>query len=199
MGVVMSIGADPPARWTRTPRKLHELGYAQELRRTDERVLELRRFLHHHLDPLRVPDGLRHRHDQRWARRHDLGLDRGRIDDARGRAGDGRGVLGVSDRGRPLLLVGQARQAQRRRLELVHRMVQPARSGSSHRRHRLRVLALLQCLSQPDHRVGGHPGPHPASSTRASSSSTPRSTSSASESWPSSPTSACGGTSSASC
>ncbi len=39
-------------------RMLHALGYAQELSRADERVLELRDLVHDHLDPVRDADAL---------------------------------------------------------------------------------------------------------------------------------------------
>ena len=51
----------------------------------------------------------------------------------------GRGVLELPDRGRALLLGGEARAAgQGAGLELVHRLVQPARSGRGHGVDRLR-------------------------------------------------------------
>ena len=42
-------------------RMLHALGYAQELRRSNGRVLELRHLVHDHLDPVRNAHALRHR------------------------------------------------------------------------------------------------------------------------------------------
>ena len=128
----------------------------------DERVLELRGVVHHHLHPVGLSDGIRHRHDQRGPRRHDVGVDPRRVDDAGRRARHGRGVLRLPHRRRPLLLVGEAGQTQRCRLGLVHGMVQPPRPGRRHRRHRLRLLPVLHRLSQPDHGLGGDPGAHVA-------------------------------------
>ena len=39
--------------------RLHQLGYAQELRPPHVRLLQLRRLLHDHLDPVRLPDAVR--------------------------------------------------------------------------------------------------------------------------------------------
>ena len=93
-------------------RRLHELGYAQELHAAHVRVLELRRLVHDHLDPVRLPDPVRVRHEHRRPRDHRLGLADRRADDAVRRPGHGRGLLQLPDRRRPVLLVGQAGAAR---------------------------------------------------------------------------------------
>ena len=161
------------ARLDADTKKLHELGYAQELRR---RMSGFSNFavsftIISILSGCLTAYGIAMTNggpvDMTWGWIFVGLMTTGR------RSRHGRGVLGLSHRRRPLLLVGQAGQAQQGRLELVHRMVQPPRPGGRHRRHRLRLLPVLQRLPQPDHRLGGHPGPHRASSTPASSSSTP--------------------------
>ena len=57
---------------------------------------------------------------------------------------DGRGLLRVPDGRGPLLLVGQAGAAQPGRVVVVHRMVQLPRPGRGDRRHRLRRGVLPQ-------------------------------------------------------
>ena len=79
------------------------------------RVLQLRGLLHDHLDPVRLPDALRVRHEHRRPRRHRLGLADRRSDDPLRRPGHGRGLLQLPDRRRPLLLGGEAGQAERGR------------------------------------------------------------------------------------
>ena len=52
--------------------RLHELGYAQELKRGMSGVLELRRLVHDHLDPVGVPHAVRVRDVDRWPDQLDL-------------------------------------------------------------------------------------------------------------------------------
>ena len=63
-----------------------------------------------------------------------------------GRAGHGRGLLQLPDRGRPVLLVGQAGPQQRPGLVLVHRLVQLPRPGRGHRGHRLRRAFFINAF-----------------------------------------------------
>ena len=58
-----------------------------------------------------------------------------------------RDLLGLSDGGRPLLLVGEARPPEPGQVGLVHRLFQPARPDRGDRLGRLRPGALHQLLS----------------------------------------------------
>ena len=74
-----------------------------------------------------------------------------------GGAWHGRGRLSYPDRGRPLLLVGEAGTCVGPRpgeVELVRRLVQPARAGRGHGRHRLRARAVHHRVPEPG--VRGH-------------------------------------------
>ena len=62
------------------------------------------------------------------------------------------------DRRRAVLLVRQTRAAQRRGLVLVHRLVQLPRPGRGHRRHRLRRRVLPERLPRPAVRLQSTPG-----------------------------------------
>ena len=115
----------------------------------DVRVLQLRRVVHDHLDPVRLPHPVRLRHAHRRPGRHRLGLAVRRRHDPVRRPVDGRGVLQLPDRRRAVLLVGQAGPAQRGGLVLVHRLVQLPGPGRGDRGHRLRRLALHPRVPDP--------------------------------------------------
>ena len=193
------MAAPPSGASTKDTKDLHELGYAQELNRSMSKFsnfavsFTIISILSGCLTAVRV------RPPARRPARHALGLA------ARGRARalrrhvDGRDLLVVPDRRRPLLLGGQAGPRQERSdLVVVHRLVQPPRSGRRHRRHQLR-LRLLH-LGVPRYptgsdfwmRLGHHLDP-----ARSSSSSRACSTRSACASSPCSTTCRCTGTSSA--
>ena len=124
--------------------------------------LQLRRLVHDHLGPLRLPDPLRLRHGHRGAGPHRVGLALRRADDPAGGPGHGRGLLQLPHGRRPVLLGRQAGPAQRPGRELVHRLVQLPRAGRRHRRHRLRRRPLPQRPARPPGLVLGHPRPHGA-------------------------------------
>ena len=62
-----------------------------------------------------------------------------------GRHVDGRDLLRLPDRRRPVLLVGQAGQEERGQVGVVHRLVQPDRPDRGHRLGRLRPGATSSC------------------------------------------------------
>ncbi len=69
---------------------------------------------------------------------------------------DGGGLLGLPDRGRPVLLGGPARQAQQAGVGLVRRVVQLPRRGRGDGGHRLRRGDHLDGAAQPDLRRRRH-------------------------------------------
>ena len=140
---------------------LHRLGYAQELRR---RMSGFSNFAVS-FTIISILSGCLTLYgygmDHRRPGRHRLGLAVRRHHDPVRRPGHGRGLLQLPDRRRPVLLVGQAGQAQRPGLVLVHRLVQLPRPGGRHRRHRLRRRAVHQRPAEPavrtsPRRTGSH-------------------------------------------
>ena len=100
-----------------------------------ERVPELRDLVHHHLDPGRVLHDLRPGVEQRRPRRDLVGLAADLDPDPDHRLLHVGAGVGLPDRGRHLLV---GRQARRRRLGLVHGLVQPHRVDRRVRVGRLR-------------------------------------------------------------
>ncbi len=133
IGRAMQQPTTPVPRWTR--QRLAELGYKQELKRGWSGFSELRDLVHDHLDPGRLLHDLRPGVEQRRPGR-DLDRLAGDLDpDPDHRLLHVRARLGLPDRGRHLLVGVEAR---RRRLGLVHRLVQPDRADRGHRVGRLR-------------------------------------------------------------
>ena len=132
-------------------RRLAELGYSQALQRSWSSLLELRDLLHDHLRSRGLLHDLRAGVEQRRADRDLVGLaDHLRADPA-GRVLDGRARVGLSDRGRHLLLGLDARRPE---VGLVHGLVQPRRPG---RRRRLGGLRLRDVPERELHVVRGRP------------------------------------------
>ena len=111
-----------------------------------ERVLQLRDLVHDHLDPGRVLHHLRSGLEQRRPDRHLVGLAADLLHDPAGRVLHVRAGVGVSDRRRHLL-VGE--RAGRRRLGLVHRLVQPRRPRRGRRVGRLRLRDVHLRAAEP--------------------------------------------------
>ena len=86
------------------------------------------------------------------------------------RPGDGRDLLGLPDRRRPLLLGRQAGPPQQAGLGLVRRLVQLPRRGRRHRGHRLRRGGHVDGAAQPRLRRRGVARRRPSSPSSSSSS-----------------------------
>ena len=170
----MSINSDAASQLDADTKKLHELGYAQELRR---RMSGFSNFAVS-FTIISILSGCLTAYGIAMSNGGPVDMTWGWLLVGLMTTMVGLGMAEVCSAyptaGRPLLLVGPAGQAQRGGMELVRGWFNLLGQVAVTAGIDYGFSALLQRLPEPDHRDGRPPRGTRCSSTRASSSSTPR-------------------------